>query len=275
MKLPITVAVCTYNEEAHIAKCLDAVLANEPAQVVVVDGGSTDRTVAAVCRTGIVPQLLPGRGLASQRQLALELTSQPYHMVVDAHHRVGVFCLRDLLNEMREGGYHALQAREMAVPSERYWTNARASANWDITYTSWAMPTTMVGRPALYETAALRKIGGFDPSFDGVGDEDTDVSIRMEMHGFRQGQGTGIARRVDELDFHSMIRKFIKYGRGDARICLKYPHKRGAILKHLLWTYPWRRGLKRPRFWAYFALCGWVRFAAMVGEAIDGRLRTN
>ena len=65
MTLPITVAVCTYNEEARVADCLEAVLANDPAQIVVVDGGSTDRTVEAVCRMGIVPQLLPGRGLAS------------------------------------------------------------------------------------------------------------------------------------------------------------------------------------------------------------------
>ncbi|NIV28638.1 MAG: hypothetical protein GWN58_03705 [Anaerolineae bacterium] len=212
-------------------------------------------------------------GLASQRQVALDYTSQPYHMIVDAHHRLGPFCLRDLLDELREGGYHAIQAREwvpLAGEGMGWWTRARAAANFDITYARYAMPTRMVGRPALYETAALRKIGGFDPLFDGVGDEDTDVSIRMELHGFRQAQGTGLARRVDTLDFHSAMRKFVKYGRGDARICEKYPEKRWAIIRHQLWVYPWVRGLRRWRFWPYFALCGWVRFGAMVREVVNG-----
>ena len=67
---------------------------------------------------------------------------------------------------------------------------------------------------------------------DFVGDEDTDVSIRLQMQGYRMGHGTGIAKRIDELDYHSAMRKFVKYGRGDARIIRKYPHKWAAILKH-------------------------------------------
>jgi glycosyltransferase involved in cell wall biosynthesis len=277
MTLPITVAVCTYNEERHIRQCLDAILANEPAQVIVVDGCSTDDTWKIVYSYGydcVMPVALFGKGLASQRQEALDLTSQPYHAVVDAHHRLDMYCLRDLLDEMVMGGrwrsinqpcaYAAIQACEWQVPSSSYWTNARASGNWDITHHSRTVPTNMVGRPALYITKVLRAVGGFDPAFDGVGDEDTDLSIRMQMHGYLQAQGTGIARRVDELDFRSVMRKFVKYGRGDARIVRKYPFKRWAIVKHLLWTYPWRRGLRRPWFWPYFALCGWVRFGAMV-----------
>lgn len=268
MKLPITVAVCTLNAEKYIEQCLDAIMVNEPAQIIVVDGCSSDKTWLLIKDLPITTTALFDKGLPSQRQMALDYTSQPYHMIVDAHHRLGPNCLRDLLNEMRKGDYHAIQAREWQVPSKGYWTNARASANFDITNRRRVEDTVMVGRPALYRTESLRAVGGFDSDFDGVGDEDTDVSIRMELAGYRQGQGTGIARRVDELDFHSMIRKFVKYGRGDARIIQKYPSKRIPLIKHLLWTYPWVRGMKRIHYWPYFALCGWVRFAAMVWEMV-------
>jgi len=269
--LPITVAVCTKNAESYIERCLEAVIANQPAQIIVVDACSGDKTWHIIKDwPGIFPVAKYGVGLASQRQIALSYTNQPYYAAVDCFHILYQRCLLDLMREMDWYGFQAIQAREWQVPSENWWTNARASANYDITTMPHVEETNMVGRPALYRTKALRAIGGFDSKFDFVGDEDTDVSIRMEMAGYRMGHGTGIAKRLDELDYHSAMRKFVKYGRGDARIVRKYPRKRLAIIRHQLWTYPWRRGLKHLEYWPYYALCGWVRFGAMMKELTRG-----
>ena len=46
MPQPVSVQICTLNEEANIGACIKAVLANDPEEIVVIDGGSTDQTVA-------------------------------------------------------------------------------------------------------------------------------------------------------------------------------------------------------------------------------------
>ena len=39
---PITANICTYNEEKTIANCLKSVIRNNPREIIVIDGGSTD-----------------------------------------------------------------------------------------------------------------------------------------------------------------------------------------------------------------------------------------
>ena len=43
--LPISVNICTFNEELDIADCLDRIIANKPEEIIVIDGGSADATV--------------------------------------------------------------------------------------------------------------------------------------------------------------------------------------------------------------------------------------
>jgi glycosyltransferase involved in cell wall biosynthesis len=43
---PVSVQICTLNEERNIGDCLAAVIANDPEEIVVIDGGSTDATVS-------------------------------------------------------------------------------------------------------------------------------------------------------------------------------------------------------------------------------------
>lgn len=59
MTHPISVQIITLNEEANIRACLETVLANEPAEIVVIDGGSTDRTVEIARELGVTV-LTPG-----------------------------------------------------------------------------------------------------------------------------------------------------------------------------------------------------------------------
>ena len=60
MTFPVSVQIITLNEEANIAECIESVLRNDPAEVVVIDGGSTDRTVEMAKSLGATV-LAPGR----------------------------------------------------------------------------------------------------------------------------------------------------------------------------------------------------------------------
>src|ERR1700728_923809 len=85
--LSVSAAVICLNEAACIGKCLESL--RDCAEIVVVDSGSTDATAAIV--DGLVQRGFPIRlihqpwlGYARQKQLALDLATQPWVFSIDA-----------------------------------------------------------------------------------------------------------------------------------------------------------------------------------------------
>ena len=195
MPLPVSVQICTLNEEGNIGECLETVVANDPEEIVVIDGGSTDRTVEIAESMG-ARVLAPGRlGLGPSRQLGYRSTTSRYTAFVDADDRLGPDWLATMVRELEAGGYSALQSSLRAVESGNWW-----SPGWNQYFIESVRPTadtTMVGRPALFVDR-------------GAADATTRISSpwtrtrtcrgSFELRGLRQGIGTADrlpARRGD------------------------------------------------------------------------------
>ncbi len=271
-KLPISVNICTYNEEKDISDCLDRVKENNPSEIIVIDGGSTDKTIEIAKSKGAKVVISKKKGLSSQRQLGIDVSKEDYIALIDGDDHIERDFLEKLLMEINLHKFDALLGREIAYKPKTYWEKAMENVNFAITYTKKPIITNMVGRPSLYRAKVIKKCG-FDPFFDGVGDEDTDLSIRMEKNSYKQGIGTGITRRRQTRTFGATIKKFIKYGRGDARIIYKYPFKAKALIFHLLIRYPLIRGfdaIKRGKikYYPFYFLYGWIRILSLIPEII-------
>jgi glycosyltransferase involved in cell wall biosynthesis len=236
-KLPISVNICVLNEGDNIRLCIESVIKNNPKEIIVVDGGSTDNTIDVLSEYPITIIHSKKSGLSTQRQLAIDNSSEPYIAIVDGDDILEPDFLSILVNEIKEYDFDALQGREVSYSAKGYFEKAMGAVNSQITFHNKPKETNMVGRPSLYKANALKKCG-FDSFFDGVGDEDTDLSIRMEYNGFRQGFGSGLTNRKQTVGFVDTFKKFRKYGRGDARIIYKYPEKRKKIFFHLMIRYP-------------------------------------
>lgn len=88
-KLPISVIVLTFNEEANIAPCLDTIV-DWAGEVFIVDSGSTDRTLNIISRYGTQVVYHPFENYSRQRnwaQASLPLT-HPWVFHIDADERV-------------------------------------------------------------------------------------------------------------------------------------------------------------------------------------------
>jgi len=87
-KLLLSVAIITKNEEDRLPECLASVAF--AAEVVVVDSGSTDRTVEIAQEFGVVVHVEPWQGFGRQKQLAIDRCRHDWVLVLDADERVGV-----------------------------------------------------------------------------------------------------------------------------------------------------------------------------------------
>ncbi len=82
----VACAVVCQDEEAHIGACLDSV--DWCDEVVVVDGGSRDATVDIARRHAAHVLHNPWPGYRAQKQVALDATTQPWVLSLDADERV-------------------------------------------------------------------------------------------------------------------------------------------------------------------------------------------
>lgn len=277
MTLPISVNICALNEEVDIARCLELVKVNRPFEIIVIDGGSSDRTREISESLG-AKVLSSKPGLSSQRKIGIEASTQDFIAIIDADDYLTSDFLSKLFGEMIEYDFDAILGREFPMEPSTYWEKAMGSVNGLATFTDFPVETNMVGRPAIYRTKAIRHCS-FDSFFDGAGCEDADLSIRMEYAGFRQGIGTAVVYRRQTPDFKGLMKKFLKYGRGDARLCYKYPSRKSNVLKHILINYPIKKSIAAilRGDWKYLPIYptqGLVRFFAFIKESIKLKLNS-
>ena len=230
--LPVSVQVCTLNEAGNIAACLESIRANDPEEIVVIDGGSTDGT-EEIARSLGARILSPGRlGLGPSRKLGYMSARTPFVAFVDADDRLPETWLAELLRQLESGDYAALQSCLRVANPKSFWAKG-----WNQYFIYSVRPTSdtsMVGRPALFRTDTLQE----DETTFASLDEDTHMSRSFELRGLRQGIGTPIAYRIVEETLDENWAKWKSYGRGYAGFVAEHPARKSAILRHMWWTIP-------------------------------------
>lgn len=226
--LPVSVVICTLNEAENIEGVVQACRTNYPQEIIVVDGGSQDGTQELALSLGVRVIECGSAGLASQTWLGVQSASCPFVALIHADDRPSTGFLETLLRELDQYGLDAIDGVTHPAEVSTYWQ--RGWANAIMTLRTEVQETIMVGRPALYRRDCLIQVG-LDPEFK-YATEDTDLSRCLQVHGKKQGHGTGISFRIHEKGFRQSVGKWVSYGRGYAQFASKYPDRWLPVFFH-------------------------------------------
>jgi glycosyltransferase involved in cell wall biosynthesis len=236
---PVTLAasavIICMNEAACIGKCLQSL--SDFAEIVVVDSGSTDGTLAIVeefARAGFPIRLIgqPWLGYARQKQLALDQATQPWVLCIDA-------------DEWLDDDLRASLPRLMRAGDPVSGWKVRRS----LTLYGRSKPVSRWTRPEHILRLVRRGRARFDPALivhEGLVADEGETPIALQ----------GLLRHERSLPLNEQMKKEIVYARLKAEQRLKLGRKPSRL--KLLFNPPIY--FLRIFFWNRFFLCGWAGF---------------
>jgi glycosyltransferase involved in cell wall biosynthesis len=272
MSDPISVVLCARNEASRIELSIRAIQACEPAELIVVDGGSADDTVAIAERLGARVIRSGGRGLAPDRQLGADSARHALVAFIDADHRPAPDALRSLQKDMQEFGLDVVQAG-VGIEDNGFWNRAEHDAMVVFQHKPGPRPMMIGVAPTLYRREVLQAV-----RFDEVNKEqsdDADLFKRIVDTGrFTFGVGRTVVPQEHHAAFSDYLSKFRWYGRRDAEFIRTHSDRAHSMLFHLFFRYPVWRPVKsvlmgRPRAALYFWVCGGTRLGVVILKGIE------
>ena len=246
----VSAVVPARNAEDWIESCLSAIRSNEPAEIILVDGGSTDRTVE-LARPWVDKVIDDGgTGVAAARMMGVASASQPWVALVDADVVLPPNALRDLDQERRDRRLVALQAGLRSVGAGDYWSQSLADHHNHGQSKGWfGVCASLVSRDLLLANPLDRDLRS---------GEDIDLRIRLTTAGFPVGVSeTMIGQHRFANGFAFAGKQWLADGAGLGRMVRK--HGRAALINAMVIPFAAAalglvRGTRQAlRPWPYFA----------------------
>lgn len=246
----ISAVVPARNAEQWIESCVSAIRANAPAEIILVDGGSTDRTVELA--KPWVDKVIDdgGAGVAAARMMGVASASQPWVALVDADVVLPSNALRDLDRERRTRHLVALQAGLHSVGAGDYWSQALADHHNGGQSRQWfGVCASLVSRDVLLANPLDAHLAS---------GEDIDLRIRLTTAGLPVGvSDTMIGQHRFGTGFGFAGQQWLADGAGLGRMVRK--HGRAALVNAMVIPFAAAalglvRGVTQAlRTWPYFA----------------------
>jgi succinoglycan biosynthesis protein ExoA len=235
----VSIVVPALNEEAYIEACLRSLLAQWPAaacEILVMDGGSTDRTpeiVAELARRHPQLRLLhnPRRIQSAAMNLAARLASPRATILVraDAHaHYPPGFVRRCVAELLRTGATSVVVPMRTEAEPDQGLQRAIAAAqssrlgNGGSAHRAGAVSGFVDhGHHAAFDRAFFLSIGGYDESF--THNEDAELDHRAALAGGRVWMcAEAPVVYFPRKRLEALGRQYLRHGRGRARMLMKH-----------------------------------------------------
>ena len=228
----VSVIILTKNSQATIRECLDSVSQNNPEEVIVVDGYSTDGTLDIVREHTDNIYYDEGKGLCYARQLGAEMSNAEYVFYVDSDVVLQPDTIRIMLAELEQNGYGALAARALR-------DNATKSINPGEVKATVPMFCTLFPRELILKY-------GFDPSMPDC--DDFEICYKLLKHGHKIALSSAYATHRNK-DRKTAIQHLYRVGKALAEFTMKYWRHPSVIFRYVI-----IRGLGSPVYGMLFCI---------------------
>lgn len=263
--LPVSVVVITRNSATTLNECLNAIVRNNPAEIIVVDGNSSDSTLDIARRYTQEVYSDEGKGKGFARQVGTEAATQEYVAHVDSDVFLAGGALATLLSEFQDSQHvsmHALGELRSQGNKLSYWEWAQsehARLSWVL---SGQRPRLGTASCIFRKETVLRY--GFEARYGG-GLDDIDLEDRMRRDGRTFGVSSAKVYFHYRADFRSFLKARFMWGEVAAGYVRKYGmwHARfWPPLRTVFWFGVCLRR-RRPKLIPYFVVDGAVETAGM------------
>lgn len=213
----ITVVVCAMNSVKTMKEVLTALKKNNPLEIILVDGESTDGTREIAQK--YVDKILtdPAKGLAVARNIGVKAAKGKYIFFCGADNVVEADTLVKMKVYMEKKGYVGVGAlTELKDKNRSYWTQG-ANQRWKTRF--YEGERAVIGTPYLYETAILEK---YQYSPEMTWSDDSDVCYRIVNDGSRIGYSNVVCKEIGVETFKSLITRYRLYGLSDFQYYQKF-----------------------------------------------------
>jgi GT2 family glycosyltransferase len=235
----VSVIVCTHNGSRTLRRCLEGICRlNYPNfEVIVVDDGSTDGTVAIVQQYDVRLISTVNKGLSSARNTGLEAATGEIVAYIDDDAYPDPDWLTYLADTFMRTSYVGVGGPNIHPGGDGVVADSVANAPGGPIHVLLTdrVAEHIPGCNMSFRASALREIGGFDPQFVTAGD-DVDVCWRLQEGGGTLGFNPAAMVWHRRRTFvRAYWRQQLGYGRAEAMLERKWPEKYNSV-GHLTWS---------------------------------------
>ena len=183
MKNQITFYVPTLNSEKTVKDCLESVLSLGNYKIVVIDGGSSDNTIRLVKKVKVKLLAERSKHLANARNMAIKNCKTKYIAFIDSDCVINKRWLSNVMKNFSKnvaGVCVRLEEKYMKSLADK-WRGFHLKQHWGNNKIK--NPDFLFGSNSIFNTNALRKVGGFNEKYK-TNFEDVDISKRLKERGY-------------------------------------------------------------------------------------------
>lgn len=237
---PLTVIVVAYNEEAHIAQCIDSILKQNASfsyDIIVIDDGSTDQTPNILNHYQDSVKIIrtKNQGPSRARNIAIEATKSPWVVFFDADAVLDDQCIELLFKHAQDQSgtgqtSFSIGGKQSVSPDAQKIERSNAIFLQSLSFVSDYLHDSedlkkvdhVPSCNVIYQKQSIVTLGGFDESLWPCEDLDLDIRLKKELsHQVFYCPKANIFHRRPK-SYLSLLSMFHRYGFGHGLLVKKH-----------------------------------------------------
>ena len=207
----VTVIVCVRNGQKSIARCIESILNNDPHELIIVDGNSTDKTVE-VCKKYPVKIIFDqGIGLGNARNIGLKKVKSQYVYYVGPDNLLEEDSISKLIQYMKKKNW--IGVSPLIAIHEENKSYIGNSLNIYRKAKEYEGEKEIIGTPWLYQTEIL-KLYSFNEKMNYS--DDTELCHRLRKDNHSIGISNIKSYEIGENNFPELKLRWLNYGASDS-----------------------------------------------------------